>query len=146
MAEIRGQPVLGHPWPSPSACFGSNERGFEPFVTAETGRRAWPWVLQDWLPSNFGLAIISTITWLKSAWKARKDDVWHNLLPPKLTFLLFKLGVDNRMPFYEKKATVDHLMVIFSILTIVQFFERNEDGPVTDNSISSSYWICHLWS
>ena len=29
MAAIRGQPVLGHPRPSPPACFGSNERGFE---------------------------------------------------------------------------------------------------------------------
>ena len=39
------QPVLGHPGPSPPACFGSNERGFKPLVTAETGRRAWPMVL-----------------------------------------------------------------------------------------------------
>ena len=41
-AKNRGQPVLGHPGPSPSACFDSYERGFKPFVTAETGRRAWP--------------------------------------------------------------------------------------------------------
>ena len=41
MAEIRGQPVLGHPWPNPPTCFGSNDGGFEPFVTAKTGRRAW---------------------------------------------------------------------------------------------------------
>ena len=37
MAEIRGQPVLGHPGPSPPACFGSKE-GFESLlITAETG-------------------------------------------------------------------------------------------------------------
>ena len=44
MAEIRGQPFLGHHGPSLSACFGSNE-GFESsVVTAETGNRAWPMV------------------------------------------------------------------------------------------------------
>ena len=43
-AKNRGQPVLEHHGPSPLACFGSNERGLEPFVTAETGRRAWPMV------------------------------------------------------------------------------------------------------
>ena len=42
MAEIRGQPLLVHRGPSPPACFGSNDRGFEPFITAETGGRAWP--------------------------------------------------------------------------------------------------------
>ena len=67
MAAFKGKPVLGHLRPSPTACFGSNERGFEPFVTAETGGKAWPMVPKDWLPSDFGLPIISTITWLKSA-------------------------------------------------------------------------------
>ena len=74
-AEIRGQPVFGHHRPSLPSCFGSNE-GFESsFVTAETGGRAWPMVPKDWLPSDFGLPIISTITWLKPAWKARKNGV-----------------------------------------------------------------------
>ena len=40
MAEIRGQSLLGHHGPSPHACFGSNKRGFEPFVAAETGGKA----------------------------------------------------------------------------------------------------------
>ena len=80
MAEIRGQPVFEHHGPSPTACFGSNERGFEPFVTAETGGKAWPMVPKDWLPTNFGLAIISTITWMKSARKTCKNDVYQDLL------------------------------------------------------------------
>ena len=75
MAKIKGQPLLGHHRPSLSTYFGSNERGFEPFVTAETGERAWPMEPKDWLPSDFGLPIISTITWLKLTRKARKNDV-----------------------------------------------------------------------
>ena len=43
--EKDSQPVSGYPGPSPPTSFGSNERGFEPFVTAETGGRAWPRVL-----------------------------------------------------------------------------------------------------
>ena len=44
MADFRGQPLLGHLGPSPTACFGSNDRGFEPLVTAETGGKARPTV------------------------------------------------------------------------------------------------------
>ena len=61
MAEIRGQPLLGHREPSLSACFGS-KKGFESsFISAEIGGRAWPMAPKDWLPSNFGHGIISTI-------------------------------------------------------------------------------------
>ena len=49
MGEFEGQTALGHHGPSPAACFGSNERGFEPFVTAEKGGRAWPWTTdREW--------------------------------------------------------------------------------------------------
>ena len=75
MAEIRGQPVLGHPLPSPPAYFGSNDRGFKPFVTAETGGKAWPKVPYDWLPSNFPHGIVSRIKWLKSAREACENDI-----------------------------------------------------------------------
>ena len=44
-AEIRGQPVLRHLGPSPSACFGSNEGVESSLVTTKTGGRAWPKVL-----------------------------------------------------------------------------------------------------
>ena len=44
LGEFEGQTVLGQHGPSPSACFGSNKRWFEPFVTAETGRRTWSMV------------------------------------------------------------------------------------------------------
>ena len=44
LGEFEGQTVLGQHGPSPFPCFGSNERGFEPFVTAETGGMAWPMV------------------------------------------------------------------------------------------------------
>ena len=37
MAAIRGQQVLGHPRPSPPACFGSNKGFKSSLVTAETG-------------------------------------------------------------------------------------------------------------
>ena len=40
LGEFEVQTVLGHHGPSPPTCFGSNERGFEPFVTAETCKRA----------------------------------------------------------------------------------------------------------
>ena len=60
-------PVLGHHGPSLSACFGSNERGFEPFDAAERGGKAWPTVPYEWLSTNFGHGIILRITWLKSA-------------------------------------------------------------------------------
>lgn len=92
MAEIRGQPVFGHHEPSPLASFSSNE-GFESsVVTAETGGRAWA-VPKDWLPSNFGLAIIPTITWLKSAQRVGKKDIYHVSFQGKTTDLSFKLGV-----------------------------------------------------
>ena len=42
MDEIRGHPVLGHLGPSPLVCFGTTGRGFIPYVTGETGGRAWP--------------------------------------------------------------------------------------------------------
>ena len=45
MGEIGGQPVLGHHGPSLPACFGSNERGFEPFVTARTGAQCLAYLL-----------------------------------------------------------------------------------------------------
>ena len=41
-AKNRGQPGLRHPTPSPPSCFSNNHRAFEPFITAETGDRAWP--------------------------------------------------------------------------------------------------------
>ena len=44
LGENEGQTVLGHHGPSPSTCFGSNEKGFEPIVTAKTGGRALPMV------------------------------------------------------------------------------------------------------
>ena len=44
LGENGGQTLLGQHRPSLPSCFGSNEMGFEPFVTAETGGRAWPMV------------------------------------------------------------------------------------------------------
>ena len=75
MAVIRGQSFLGYSGQRPSTCLGSKDGGFEPFVTAETGKKAWPTVPLEWLPSNFGHGIILRITSLKSAWKARKNDI-----------------------------------------------------------------------
>ena len=49
-AENRGQPVLEHPRPSPPAYFGSNKRGFEPFITAKTGGRLSPWCPKSGCP------------------------------------------------------------------------------------------------
>jgi len=46
------------PWASPPAFLGSNNRGFEPYITATTGRRAWPRELLDWVSSNFSQGII----------------------------------------------------------------------------------------
>ena len=41
MADIKGQPVIGHLWPSPPACFGRRE-GFESsVVAAKLGGRSW---------------------------------------------------------------------------------------------------------
>ena len=83
MAEIRGQPLLGHCGPSLSACFGSNEGFDSSLVTAETGG----------LPSNFGHGIILRIIWLKSAWKASKNDESHVIFRAKSTHLPLKLGM-----------------------------------------------------
>ena len=47
----------------------------------------------DWLPSNCGHRIILRITWLKSAWKARKNDISHVFFRAKSTHLPLKLGV-----------------------------------------------------
>ena len=41
LSEFEGQTVLGHLGLSPPACFGSNNRGFKPFITAKTGRTAF---------------------------------------------------------------------------------------------------------
>jgi len=39
------------------------------------------------------LWIISGVAWLKSAWGARKNDVWHVFFQAKSTHLPLKLGV-----------------------------------------------------
>ena len=73
--KLEGNQSLGTMGQALLPVLGSNDGVFQPFVTAEKGRKAWPMVHKDWLPSNFGHAIISTITWMKSTRKARKNDV-----------------------------------------------------------------------
>ena len=44
LGENGRQAVVGHHRLSLLSCFGSNERGFEPFITPKAGVRAWPMV------------------------------------------------------------------------------------------------------
>ena len=78
LGEFEGQTVLGQHGPSPPACFGSNERGFEPFLTAETGGKAWPLVSYNCLPYKFAQWIISKVTYTDSTQKIWKNYIYQN--------------------------------------------------------------------
>ena len=93
LGEFEGQTVLRQHGQSLSACFGSNERWFEPFVTAETGRRAWPMLPQNCLPFKFAQWIISKITYSNSTWKIWKNDIWYSSVLQFSSKIFFQLGV-----------------------------------------------------
>ena len=73
-------------WKPDPACFGFKSS----VLTAKTSGRAWSRVPSNWVPYVFGLAIISTITWFESAWKASKNSVKHDLFQTKLTYVSLK--------------------------------------------------------